>query len=61
VDRLTVKVEAIDNKSKVEVVRSSKDKVKDIDSKSKVEVVRPSKAEVEEVNRQEVDKRACGN
>jgi hypothetical protein len=39
VDRLTVEVEGIDNKSKVEVVRLGKVEVEDIDNKSKVEVV----------------------
>ena len=35
VDRLTVEVEGINNKSKVEVVQPSKFKVEDINNKSK--------------------------
>jgi hypothetical protein len=50
VDQLTVEVEGIDNKTKVQVVRSDKVEVEDIDIKLKVEVVQLGKVKVEDID-----------
>jgi hypothetical protein len=50
VDRLTIEVEEIDSKLKVEVNRPGKVKVEDIDNNSKVEVVCSGKFEVKDID-----------
>jgi hypothetical protein len=60
---MTFKVEDIDNKSKVEVVRLGKVKVEDIDKNSKVEVVQMGKLKFEAINnnsKRSTDKRSIG-